>query len=66
MTGVPVPAKTVFENVKALAQEVPSAIETQPKNVGKDTFLPFHPGAIRFYREVGINLPRALAAAEMK
>ena len=25
-----------------------------PKNVVKDTGTPFHPGAIRFYREIGI------------
>jgi TRAP-type uncharacterized transport system substrate-binding protein len=27
----------------------------------KDTFLPFHPGAVRYYREIGIKIPDELA-----
>ncbi len=52
--------KTVFENKPALAREVPAAIDTVPQNVNKDTFLPLHPGAIRYYREVGIAIPANL------
>jgi TRAP-type uncharacterized transport system substrate-binding protein len=40
----------------------PVASETIPQNVVKDTFLPFHPGAVRYYREIGINIPESLAA----
>jgi hypothetical protein len=28
--------------------------------VAKDTFLPLHPGALRYYREIGIEIPDAL------
>jgi uncharacterized protein len=52
--------KVVFENAPALAREVPPASDTLPKNVDKDTFLPLHPGAIRYYREIGIKIPEAL------
>jgi TRAP transporter TAXI family solute receptor len=52
--------KVVFENTHALAQEVPSASDTLPKNVDKNTFLPFHSGAVRYYHEIGINIPAAL------
>jgi len=49
--------KAAFENRPALAREVPAAIDTVPQNVSKDTFLPLHPGAIRYYREVGTAVP---------
>jgi uncharacterized protein len=52
--------KTVFENAPELAREVPAASDTLPQNVRKDTFLPLHPGAVRYYREIGIKIPDAL------
>jgi uncharacterized protein len=30
------------------------------QNADQDTFLPFHPGAIRYYREIGIKIPDEL------
>jgi TRAP transporter TAXI family solute receptor len=55
--------KVVFENTQALTQEAPSASDTVPQNVSKDTFLPLHPGAIRYYREVGVKIPDVLLSA---
>ena len=52
--------KTVFENQASLIKAHSSARETIPQNIDKDTFLPFHPGAIRYYREIGIKIPDAL------
>jgi TRAP-type uncharacterized transport system substrate-binding protein len=37
-----------------------AASETLPKNVVKNTFMPFHPGALRYYREIGISIPDSL------
>jgi TRAP transporter TAXI family solute receptor len=54
--------KVLFENTQDLIREVPTAADTIPQNVGKDAFLPFHPGAVRYYRERGIRIPDALAA----
>jgi TRAP transporter TAXI family solute receptor len=48
--------KAVFENAPALVHEVSAAADTLPHNVVKDTFLPLHPGAVRYYREIGIQL----------
>jgi TRAP-type uncharacterized transport system substrate-binding protein len=48
--------KAVFENTPALVHEVSAAADTLPHNVVKDTFLPLHPGAIRYYREIGIQI----------
>jgi len=55
--------KAVFENQPSLVKAHSSAVETLPQNVTKDTFLPFHPGAVRYYREIGIKIPAALAPA---
>jgi len=53
--------KAVFENRPRLVKATSAASDTIPQNVVKDTFLPFHPGAVRYYREIGINIPDALA-----
>lgn len=52
--------KMVFENQPRLVKASPVASETIAQNVVKDTFLPFHPGAIRYYREIGISIPDSL------
>jgi TRAP transporter TAXI family solute receptor len=54
------PVKAVFENQPRLQKAHPVASETLPQNVDKNTFLPFHPGAVRYYREIGIKIPDAL------
>jgi uncharacterized protein len=53
--------KAVFENQPRLVKATSAASETIPQNVVKDTFLPLHPGAVRYYREIGISIPDALA-----
>jgi TRAP-type uncharacterized transport system substrate-binding protein len=53
--------KAVFENQPRLVKATSAASDTVPKNVAKDTFLPFHPGAVRYYREIGIKIPDELA-----
>ena len=54
--------KAVFENQPRLLKATSAASDTLPQNVVKDLFLPFHSGAVRYYREVGIKIPDALAA----
>jgi uncharacterized protein len=54
--------KAVFENQPTLLKAHSTAAETIPQNVLKDTFLPLHPGALRYYREIGIKIPDVLAA----
>jgi TRAP transporter TAXI family solute receptor len=56
--------KAVFENQPRLMEATLTARDTVPKNVDKDTFLPFHPGAIRYYREIGLEIPHALAPTD--
>jgi uncharacterized protein len=54
--------KAVHDNQPRLVSSTDSAKETVPQNVLKDTFLPLHPGALRYYREIGITIPDVLAA----
>jgi len=42
------------------AQATASASETVPENVVKNTFLPFHPRAVRYYCAIGLNIPYIL------
>lgn len=46
--------KTLWEQREAVTQKHPAGRAINPKNVIRDTGTPFHAGAIRFYREIGI------------
>jgi hypothetical protein len=35
------------------------------QNAVKKTLLPFHPGAVHYYREIGIKIPDELASTEL-
>jgi uncharacterized protein len=47
----------VFDNRDELMKAQSSAKETIPANIDRNTMLPLHPGAVRYYREAGITLP---------
>jgi uncharacterized protein len=49
--------KAAFDNREELVKAQTSAKETIPANIGRDTILPLHPGAERYYREIGIPIP---------
>jgi len=53
--------KEVFENRDELVKSQSLAKETIPANIGRNTMLPLHPGAVRFYREAGVPLPPGVA-----
>ena len=52
--------KAVFENQPRLLKATSAASDTLPQNVVKNTVVPFHPGAVRYYREIGITIPDSL------
>ncbi|MEO1249443.1 MAG: TAXI family TRAP transporter solute-binding subunit [Pseudomonadota bacterium] len=37
-----------------------AAVETIPENIDKNTFIPWHPGAVRWFRENGYEIPAEL------
>jgi uncharacterized protein len=49
--------KLVLSNNERMQQIHSSAIETLAENWDKNNFLPFHPGAVRYYEEIGITIP---------
>ncbi|MFK7765802.1 MAG: TAXI family TRAP transporter solute-binding subunit [Mariniblastus sp.] len=46
--------KLMYENRAQIAEKHPAAKALNPKNATRDTGTPFHPGAIKFYKEEGI------------
>ena len=64
------PEDLVYAMVKAvlgqnakLKQAIAAGSETLAENAGKNTFLPYHPGAARYLREVGQRIPDNLVLA---
>lgn len=45
--------RTVFEKHEEMMEVHASAAATVPANMERNTFLPLHPGAIRYFRQVG-------------
>ena len=52
--------KTVLENQAQLMKGHPAARETTLENWSRNGVLPFHRGALRYYKERGINVPASL------
>ena len=52
--------KLVMENNDRMLQIHAAAAATLPENVGNNSFLPFHPGAVRYFDEIGIEIPEDL------
>jgi uncharacterized protein len=46
--------KTLFEHAKEVAERHPAGKAINPQNAVRDTGTPFHPGAIRYFREKGL------------
>ncbi len=49
--------KAVLENNAEMVKGHAAAKETVIENWNKNTFLPFHPGAVKYYAEKGIKIP---------
>lgn len=52
--------KTVLENNDRMMQIHAAAAATVVENWDNNSFLPFHPGAVRYYEEIGIDIPEEL------
>lgn len=47
-------AKALFENKETLVQSISALEELNPKDGSSDTVFPIHPGAVKYYKEVGV------------
>jgi len=45
--------RTIFENQEEMMESHAAAAATIPANMDRNSFLPLHPGAIRYYRQIG-------------
>jgi len=55
--------KTTFEKHEELLTVDPSAKETLVENIKYST-IPYHPGAVKYYKEVGVEIPEHLMPPE--
>ena len=46
--------KTLFENSAAVVERAAAGRSINAENVVRDTGTEFHPGAVRYYKEIGI------------
>jgi hypothetical protein len=55
--------KAFYANHDPLVGANPAARESVVENLDRNTFIPYHPGAVRYYREIGVELPADLVSA---
>ena len=46
--------KALYENRAQVVKKHPAGRAINPKNIVRDTGTPFHPGAVRYFKEIGI------------
>ena len=49
--------KLAMENPDRMKQVHAAAKETLPENAANNKVIPFHPGAVRWFKENGIEVP---------
>jgi TRAP-type uncharacterized transport system substrate-binding protein len=45
--------RAIFANQEEMMESHAAAAATIPANMDRNSFLPLHPGAIRYYRQIG-------------
>jgi TRAP-type uncharacterized transport system substrate-binding protein len=53
---------TFYSNHDRLVEANPATRESVVENSDRNTFIPCHPGALRYYREIGVELAADLVS----
>ena len=56
--------KAFYANHDRMVAVHKSAQESIVDNLKRNEFLPYHPGAVRYYREIGASIPPALTGSQ--
>jgi TRAP transporter TAXI family solute receptor len=56
--------KAVLENNARMVSTHSAAKSSLAENILNNTFIPLHPGAARYYKEIGVDIPTAIAPTE--
>jgi TRAP transporter TAXI family solute receptor len=56
--------KAFYANHDRMVAVHKSAQESVVDNLKRNEFLPYHPGAVRYYREIGVAIPAALTTGQ--
>lgn len=59
-------AKAVFESNADLVAVYAGAVESTPENTVASAVIPLHPGVIKYFEEIGVEVPDELIPPEMK
>jgi len=59
-------AKAVFESNADLVAVYSGAVESTPENTVASAVVPLHPGVIKYFEEIGVEVPDELIPPEMK
>ena len=54
--------KTALEFQESLAGNVPGVAGARPEDIALNAIVPLHPGAVRYYEEIGVEIPEELKA----
>jgi TRAP transporter TAXI family solute receptor len=55
--------KVLYENAEKLMQTSQAAATISPDYAMQSTVVPLHPGAMRYYQEIGVEIPSRLLTA---
>lgn len=58
--------KAIFENKEEIVQVYSGAKYTTPENSIQNAVAPLHPGAVKYFKEIGLEVPQHLIPPEMK
>ena len=57
-------AKAYYENLDKIGEVFPLAADSTPEDTIKNTTVPLHAGVIKYFKEIGMDVPEELIPHE--